>query len=153
VADFGLSMKPSEGRRPRGEKLPVKWTSPEGLFDSDGFTSQGDVWSFGILMYEVLSIGENPYHEFRIKNAPFKETMKKEYDTYFDTGVKPWDADILRCKEPDNLPEFRVNKDNFEGVMKVMGSCWDIEPRDRPKFKRLVTSLEALRNDYDYDCS
>ena len=40
VADFGLSMKPSEGRRPRGEKLPVKWTSPEGLFDSDGFTSQ-----------------------------------------------------------------------------------------------------------------
>ena len=40
VADFGLSMKPSEGRRPRGEKLPVKWTSPEGLFDTDGFTSQ-----------------------------------------------------------------------------------------------------------------
>ena len=95
--------------------------------------------------------------------------------TYFDTGVKPWDADILRCKEPNNLPEFRVNKDNFEGVMKVckkyiwkqicknakidfhsaqvMGSCWDIEPRDRPQFKRLVTSLEALRNDYDYDCS
>merc|ERR1711962_316279 len=153
VADFGLSMKPSEGRRPRGEKLPVKWTSPEGLFDSDGFTSQGDVWSFGILMYEVLSIGENPYHEFRIKNAPFKETMKKEFDTYFDTGVKLWDADILRCKEPKNLPEFRVNKENFEGVMKVMGSCWDIEPRDRPQFKRLVTSLEALRNDYDYDCS
>ena len=39
VADFGLSMKPSEGRRSKGEKLPVKWTSPEGLFDND-FTSK-----------------------------------------------------------------------------------------------------------------
>ena len=44
------------------------------------FVPRGDVWSFGILMYEVLSIGENPYHEFRIKNAPFKERMKKEYE-------------------------------------------------------------------------
>ena len=95
--------------------------------------------------------------------------------SYFDTGVKPWDADILRCEELKNLPELRVNQDNFDGVMKVckrytwkqicenakinfsssqaMRSCWDIEPRDRPQFKRLVTSLEALRNDYDYDCS
>ena len=44
------------------------------------FVPRGDVWSFGILMYEVLSIGENPYHESRIKNAPFKERMKKEYE-------------------------------------------------------------------------
>ena len=39
--------------------------------------------------------------------------------TYFDTGVKPWDADILRCEELKNLPELRVNQDNFDGVMKV----------------------------------
>ena len=32
-----------------------------------------------------------------------------------------------------------------------MKGCWDIEPRDRPKFRRLVTSLESLRNDYDYE--
>ena len=44
------------------------------------FVPRGDVWSFGILMYEVLSIGENPYHELRIKNAPFKERMKNEYE-------------------------------------------------------------------------
>ena len=44
------------------------------------FVPRGDVWSFGILMYEVLTIGENPYHTFRIKNAPFKERMKKEYE-------------------------------------------------------------------------
>ena len=44
------------------------------------FVPRGDVWSFGILMYEVLTIGENPYHTFRIKNAPFKERMKNEYE-------------------------------------------------------------------------
>ena len=39
--------------------------------------------------------------------------------TYYDTGVKPWEVDILRCEIPNNLPEFRVNKENFDGVMKV----------------------------------
>ena len=82
-----------------------------------------------------------------------------------DTANKPWEADILRCKDPDNIPEFKVQKEPFAAVVKVcqskepfqpqfvqvMKSCWDIDPKDRPKFRRLVTSLESLRNDYDYD--
>lgn len=110
-----------------------------------------DVWSFGILMFEVLTIGENPYIHHKINNRHYKDRMKDEYETYSDTQSKPWDADILRCGDPDNIPDFRVNPDNFDAVIKVMKSCWDIEPRDRPKFRRLVTSLESLRNDYDYD--
>merc|ERR1712192_278805 len=50
VADFGLAMQPSEGRKQKGEKLPEKWTSPEALFQQE-FTSMSDVWSFGILMF------------------------------------------------------------------------------------------------------
>jgi len=150
VADFGLAMQPSEGRKQKGEKLPVKWTSPEALFQQE-FTSMSDVWSFGILMFEVLTIGENPYIHHKINNKHYKERMKVEYETYSDTLSKPWEADILRCGDPDNIPDFRVNRDNFGAVIKVMRSCWDIEPRDRPKFRRLVTSLESLRNDYDYD--
>jgi len=150
VADFGLAMQPSEGRRPKGEKLPVKWTSPEALFQQE-FTSMSDVWSFGILMFEVLTIGENPYIHHRIKNKDYKERMKVEYEKYSDSRNKPWDADILRCGEPVNIPDFKVNPEPFAAVIKVMKGCWDIEPRDRPKFRRLVTSLESLRNDYDYE--
>jgi len=62
----------------------------------------------------------------------------------------------LRCgggdsAPPYNIPEFKVNPEPFAAVIKVMKGCWDIEPRDRPKFRRLVTSLESLRNDYDYE--
>ena len=41
-----------------------------------------------------------------------------------------------------------MKKINFHSAQ-VMASCWDIEPRDRPKFERLVTSLEVLRRDHD----
>ena len=54
------------------------------------FVPRGDVWSFGILMYEVLTIGENPYHEFRIKNAPFKERMKNEYEWGIENQSEIW---------------------------------------------------------------
>ena len=95
---------------------------------------RGDVWSFGIVMFEVLSIGEDPYHHFRINNDLLKKRMKKEYEwvieypsnvhefipsTYFDTGRKPWASDILRCRNPENLFEFGVNREHFDEVMKV----------------------------------
>jgi len=102
-------------------------------------------------MFEVLTIGENPYIHHRIKNKDYKERMKVEYEKYSDSRNKPWDADILRCGEPVNIPDFKVNPEPFAAVIKVMKGCWDIEPRDRPKFRRLVTSLESLRNDYDYE--
>ena len=49
---------------------------------------------------------------------------------------------LSRFADPNNILRYLVQ---------VMRSCWDIEPRDRPKFRSLVTSLESLRNDYDYD--
>merc|ERR1719348_672878 len=103
-------------------------------------------------MFEVLTIGDNPYCHHKIRNKDYKERMRFEFEEYMeDTANKPWDADILRCGEPENIPEFKVNREPFTAVVKVMKSCWDIEPRDRPKFKSLVASLESLRNDYDYD--
>ena len=38
---------------------------------------------------------------------------------YFDTGVKAWASDILRCRNPDNLFEFRSNREHFDEVMEV----------------------------------
>uniref|UniRef100_A0A8C0FVV8 Fibroblast growth factor receptor n=1 Tax=Bubo bubo TaxID=30461 RepID=A0A8C0FVV8_BUBBB len=63
IADFGLARdvhdidyykKTSNGR------LPVKWMAPEALFDRV-YTHQSDVWSFGILMWEIFTLGGSPY--------------------------------------------------------------------------------------------
>jgi len=154
VADFGLAVTPSEERQQKGEKLPVKWTSPEALFKQK-FTTMSDVWAFGILMFEILTIGENPYRYCNVKNRDYKEKLKAEFEEYNKTGQKnEWG---LRCKDPllvneyqlDVFPVLDVSRDDFKALTKVMKSCWDIEPADRPSFRDIVNQLDGMKSYYD----
>merc|ERR1711990_1415819 len=153
VADFGLAVTPTEERQQKGEKLPVMWTSPEALFKQK-FTTMSDVWAFGILMFEILTVGENPYYQHRIKNKDYRDRMKKEFEEYNKTGRK--DEWGLRCKDPllvnewqlEIFPVLDVNKNDFKAVTKVMKSCWDIEPNDRPSFREVVNQLEGMKSYY-----
>jgi len=43
-----------------GSKFPVKWTAPEAI-DNGKYTIKSDVWSFGILLYEIMTFGQTPY--------------------------------------------------------------------------------------------
>lgn len=45
---------------PQGGKIPIRWTAPEAI-QYRKFTSASDVWSYGIVMWEVMSYGERPY--------------------------------------------------------------------------------------------
>ena len=86
-------------------------------------------------MFEVLTLGENPYFQYE-RNADYKERMKMEYEwvienwtvdlqkqficrKYRTTKNKQCEGEILRCGEPDNIPDFRVTRESFEKVMKV----------------------------------
>lgn len=48
---------------PRGGQIPVKWTAPEAILFRK-YTTKSDVWSFGMLMYEVWSLGHKPFEDF-----------------------------------------------------------------------------------------
>ena len=68
IADFGLSREISESSldgayTTRGGKIPVRWTAPEAIAFRK-FTSSSDAWSFGIVMWEVMSYGERPYWDW-----------------------------------------------------------------------------------------
>ena len=62
ISDFGLARHRENGmyETKSATKVPTKWAAPEAL-SHDRFTSKSDVWSFGILMYEVVTYGGNPY--------------------------------------------------------------------------------------------
>ncbi|NWT31930.1 ROS1 kinase, partial [Cardinalis cardinalis] len=66
IGDFGLArdVYKNDYYRKRGEGLlPVRWMAPESLIDGV-FTSRSDVWAFGVLVWETLTLGQQPYPGF-----------------------------------------------------------------------------------------
>ncbi|XP_026713408.1 macrophage-stimulating protein receptor [Athene cunicularia] len=121
VADFGLARdvfgkEYYSVRQHRHAKLPVKWMALESL-QTQKFTTKSDVWSFGVLMWELLTRGASPY-----------------------PGVDPYDMAryLLRGRR---LPQPCHCPDTLYGVML---NCWAPAPEERPSFTELVGELEHV---------
>ncbi|XP_070697774.1 LOW QUALITY PROTEIN: tyrosine-protein kinase receptor TYRO3 [Pempheris klunzingeri] len=119
VADFGLSKKIYSGdyyRQGSVSKLPVKWIALESLADNV-YTTQSDVWAFGVTMWEIMTRGQTPYPG--VENSEIYEYLIKGE----------------RLKKP---PDCR------DDIYDIMHSCWSPVPKCRPSFQQLVGQLEAL---------
>ncbi|XP_041356421.1 tyrosine-protein kinase SRK2-like [Gigantopelta aegis] len=120
IADFGLAKVISEDAKQtvRGEmKFPVKWTAPEAAHKNE-FSIKSDVWSFGVLMYEMITFGRVPYAGMR--NA---EVMQNVYNGY--RMPKPTDSAIV-------CPDWY-----YETMLK----CWNDNPEARPTFEHLYNTF------------
>lgn len=120
IADFGLSREiesASEGAyTTRGGKIPVRWTAPEAIAFRK-FTSASDVWSMGIVCWEVMSFGERPYWNW--SNQDVIKSIEKGY----------------RLPAPMDCPE---------AVYQLMLDCWQKERTHRPTFSSIVKTLDKL---------
>uniref|UniRef100_A0A672TDS0 Vascular endothelial growth factor receptor 3 n=1 Tax=Sinocyclocheilus grahami TaxID=75366 RepID=A0A672TDS0_SINGR len=120
ICDFGLARdiyKDPDYVRKGNARLPLKWMAPESIFDKV-YTSQSDVWSFGVLLWEIFSLGASPYPGIQI-DEDFCKRLK----------------DATRMRAPDNAsPE----------IYGIMLACWQGEPRERPTFPALVEILGDL---------
>uniref|UniRef100_A0AAY4BTF3 Tyrosine-protein kinase receptor TYRO3 n=1 Tax=Denticeps clupeoides TaxID=299321 RepID=A0AAY4BTF3_9TELE len=120
VADFGLSKKIYSGdyyRQGSVSKLPVKWIALESLADNV-YTTQSDVWSFGVTMWEIMARGQTPYPG--VENSEIYE--------YLIRGE--------RLKQP---PDCR------DDIYEIIHSCWSPVPKCRPTFQRLIEQLEGIQ--------
>jgi ephrin-B len=121
IADFGLSREISESSidgayTTRGGKIPVRWTAPEAIAFRK-FTSSSDAWSFGIVMWEVMSYGERPYWNW--SNQDVIKAIEKGY----------------RLPAPMDCPE---------AIHQLMLDCWQKERAHRPSFSSIVKTLDKL---------
>ncbi|XP_072757280.1 proto-oncogene tyrosine-protein kinase ROS-like isoform X2 [Anoplolepis gracilipes] len=120
IGDFGLArdIYKDQYYRKRGEGLlPVRWMAPESLVDGI-FTSQSDVWAFGVLMWEIMSLGEQPY--------PAKSN--DQVLEYVRSGGK--------LPKPFNCPPT---------LYELMQHCWNVA-NDRPNFVFCLNNIVFLRN-------
>ncbi|KAF8371420.1 hypothetical protein PRIPAC_77849 [Pristionchus pacificus] len=128
IGDFGLGRsvgRENEHYHAQGGKLPLKWMSPEAL-DKYYFSTAADVWSYGVLLYEIVTLGGVPYAGW-----PAVELLSR---------LKRGE----RMDRPDNCSEM---------LFEIMCECWSEDPSDRPTFERLRKELGDLlenvhRDDY-----
>uniref|UniRef100_A0A3B4B4C0 Tyrosine-protein kinase n=1 Tax=Periophthalmus magnuspinnatus TaxID=409849 RepID=A0A3B4B4C0_9GOBI len=116
VADFGLGRLIKEPFYVSEEKkIPYKWTAPEAISHGK-FSSKSDVWSFGVLLYEIITCGGNPYPGQTLSIQEVFEEVSRGY----------------RMPRPSKCPEF---------LYKIMMDCWNAEPASRPTFRSIKDKL------------
>ncbi|XP_055678918.1 tyrosine-protein kinase receptor torso [Lutzomyia longipalpis] len=119
ISDFGLSRdvyQENMYKKVGNGKLPIKWLALESL-THQVYTSQSDVWSYGVLLYEILTLGGNPY-----PSVPTNRLLKLLKSGY-------------RMEKPGNCgPQ----------LYELMLSCWMTNPNERPNFSGIVTKLDHL---------
>ncbi|XP_062982887.1 ephrin type-A receptor 6 isoform X2 [Elgaria multicarinata webbii] len=120
VSDFGLSRvledDPEAAYTTSGGKIPIRWTAPEAIAYRK-FSSASDAWSYGIVMWEVMSYGERPYWE--MSNQDVILSIEEGY----------------RLPAPMGCPA---------SLHQLMLHCWQKERNHRPKFTDIVSFLDKL---------
>uniref|UniRef100_F6PIA1 non-specific protein-tyrosine kinase n=3 Tax=Ciona intestinalis TaxID=7719 RepID=F6PIA1_CIOIN len=118
IADFGLArfIPTDEYVAHAGAKLPIRWTAPEALTHRK-FTIKSDVWSYGIVLFEIITQGESPYRGMETRSL-----MK-----LLESGY--------RIPKPVTCPDH---------VYGIMMKCWEKEPKQRPNFNYLNGYFEGV---------
>ncbi|XP_061758534.1 tyrosine-protein kinase Srms [Nerophis ophidion] len=118
VADFGLAriIKDSVYTASRTTKIPVRWTAPEAAIRHK-FSVKSDVWSFGVLLYEMMSRGKMPY----------EGKSNQQVLDLLSSGAR------LAC--PSRCPH---------NIYRIMKDCWEAEPARRPSFHALHSQMDSI---------
>ncbi|KAK9688404.1 Protein tyrosine and serine/threonine kinase, partial [Popillia japonica] len=117
ISDFGMSREEEEYIVSDGMKqIPIKWTAPEAL-NFGKYTSLCDVWSYGILCWEIFSRGGTPYSG--MSNSKAREKIDAGY----------------RMPAPENTPDE---------MYRLMLRCWEYQPENRPNFEQIYTVVDTL---------
>ena len=99
----------------QGQKLPIKWMAIESLVDGI-FSTPSDVWSFGVVLWELFSLDRSPY-----PGIASKELIRKLLNGYRMV-----------------TPAYANN-----AIGQLMAHCWKVEQKDRPTFSQLEEAFSC----------
>ncbi|GAU94303.1 hypothetical protein RvY_06101 [Ramazzottius varieornatus] len=123
IADFGMARDNSEYvMQSDTVELPLRWLAPESITRRGSYNIKSDVWSFGVTLWEILSLGRTPY----------EEELPKLYSS---EQLRTFLASNGRLRQPIRA---------CDTVYGIMQKCWAKEPTDRPLFAELTAELGQL---------
>jgi len=119
VSDFGLSRTTETYYKTESRKMPYKWSAPECILYGK-FSTASDVWSYGIVLWELFSLGVQPYPDMNNKEV-ITEVCEKNY----------------RMPIPKKCPE---------AMYQLMLDCWNTDAHKRPNFAEIFERLSSMEN-------
>ncbi|XP_068686976.1 tyrosine kinase receptor Cad96Ca-like isoform X2 [Montipora foliosa] len=123
VTDFGMARDVQQEniyeRKTRG-RLPVKWTAYESLLYGI-YTTKSDVWSYGVVLYEIFTVGGSPYP--RMDGKKIASLLQEGY----------------KMPKPQH-----VDNDLYQ----IMMNCWQNKPEARPSFADLTQELKGMETQH-----
>ncbi|CAJ0950512.1 unnamed protein product, partial [Mesorhabditis belari] len=128
LSDFGLCCyaKAEEEYESKEGKLPLKWMAPESI-EFGRFSEKSDVWSFGVVLWEMYSFGKSPFESF----------SHQEILSFLKNGS--------RLEIPESSPDW---------IKKIIEECWSEELMKRPEFsgikREFYRQMEANSTRYGY---
>jgi c-src tyrosine kinase len=134
ISDFGLARKLNEVDMKLGYTIdnsiggPFLWSSPEVLYKNI-FSEKNDVWSFGILLYEIEIYGESPLYNIKNQDGTDFKVSKDNKELF----IKMLIVNGIRHKSNGILPKYLED---------IMHSCWKLKPQYRPSFKEIMDKLK-----------
>ncbi|XP_061389403.1 tyrosine-protein kinase hopscotch [Musca vetustissima] len=128
ISDFGLAQRAdSDGYyvAHSSREIPIKWYAPEAIRRDAKFSSQSDVWSYGVTLFEMFSRGESPNLD------PNIDLTQDEF--------------LMRLERGDRLRKPNLCPNNvYERLMKP---CWDANPKMRPTFREIIGVIQSINNE------
>ncbi|KAF5306821.1 hypothetical protein FQA39_LY00051 [Lamprigera yunnana] len=123
IGDFGMARDiyySDYYKKDTGGLMPIRWMSPESLADGI-FTTESDVWSYGIVLWEIVTLAEQPYQGLANEQV-------LQFVTAQGTLERP-----LQCSDL---------------LYDIMEFCWKWKPKDRPRFQDIIQKLEPHIGQY-----
>eukprot|EP00105_Crassostrea_gigas_P024926 XP_011445346.1 PREDICTED: tyrosine-protein kinase receptor Tie-1 [Crassostrea gigas] len=117
IAGFGPRQGDDEDESGKKERIPVKWMAPECLNKTGTASEKSDVWSYGITIWEIFSIGATPYGDVRSRDFP------------------KWIKQGNRLSKPEYTDDLHYE---------IMKKCWNLKPSGRPSFAEINKEIESL---------
>ena len=140
ISDFGLSksiysnsnLKGGEYYKNSFDLFPLRWSSPE-IIKEGKYSQSSDIWSFGVLTWEIFNKGIKPFYNENIDEIIIDIICSDKIKDYL--------------KKPEKYEDSSLKSNEYlDSLWNLIEKCWNKIPNERPNFNEIFEKLKEIEN-------